>query len=189
MWLSRSSAGSKRASRSICSTISPAVRLRTTPSSPLAQNTQPIAQPTCELMQIVRRGPSRKQHTFDAMAVVQLEQQLFGAVGGTMMLGDRRGPDRELGGELRRATPSAGRSSRRSSRPAARTASGESARRGRPATRARRARRVAIRSWVQECGSMFNQKSGSIHCPLLGNPFQAVVDSINREAAKFAKRR
>ena len=31
------------------------VRLRTTPSSPLAQKTQPIAQPTWVLMQIVRR--------------------------------------------------------------------------------------------------------------------------------------
>ena len=35
------------------------VRLRSTPSRPLAQNTQPIAQPTCVLMQIVRRSSSR----------------------------------------------------------------------------------------------------------------------------------
>ena len=59
MWLIRSVAGRRRASRSSCSRISPVVRLRTTPSMPLAQNTHPIAQPTCELMQTVRRSPSR----------------------------------------------------------------------------------------------------------------------------------
>ena len=60
MWLSRSSAGRSNWSLSSCSRISPVVRLRITPSRPLAQNTQPIAQPTCELMQTVRRSPSRR---------------------------------------------------------------------------------------------------------------------------------
>ncbi len=49
----RCSAGSRRRKRSICSMISPLVRLRTHPSRPLAQNVQPMAQPTCELMQTV----------------------------------------------------------------------------------------------------------------------------------------
>ena len=59
MWLIRSVAGRRRARRRSCSRISPVVRLRTTPSMPLAQKTHPIAQPTCELMQTVRRSPSR----------------------------------------------------------------------------------------------------------------------------------
>jgi hypothetical protein len=59
IWLNRSSAGNKRCSTRICSMISPVVRLRSTPSSPLAQKTHPIAQPTWLLMQIVRRTPSR----------------------------------------------------------------------------------------------------------------------------------
>ena len=41
------------------SRISPAVKFRNTPSSPLAQNTHPIAQPTWLLTQIVRRLSSR----------------------------------------------------------------------------------------------------------------------------------
>ena len=41
------------------------VRLRTTPSSPLAQKTQPMPQPTCVLMQAVRRSASWNQHALD----------------------------------------------------------------------------------------------------------------------------
>ena len=60
MWLSRSSSRRSDCSRSICSTISPVVRLRVRPSRPLAQNTQPMPQPTCVLMQMVRRISSRR---------------------------------------------------------------------------------------------------------------------------------
>ena len=45
-------------SRTNCSTISPTVRLRSTPFKPLAQKTQPMPQPTCVLMQAVRRPSS-----------------------------------------------------------------------------------------------------------------------------------
>src|SRR6202022_3006686 len=44
--------------RTSCSTISPALRLRSTPFSPLAQKTQPMPHPTCVLMQAVRRRSS-----------------------------------------------------------------------------------------------------------------------------------
>ena len=38
-----------------------------------------------------------QQHAFDLLAVGKSQQQLFGAVGGLMMLGDRRRPEREIG--------------------------------------------------------------------------------------------
>src|SRR5262245_54357334 len=53
-----SGAGVRLRRRTSCSRISPAVRLRTTPFRPLAQNTHPMPQPTCVLMQAVRRGGS-----------------------------------------------------------------------------------------------------------------------------------
>ena len=96
MWLSRSSGASSSCSRSICSTISPVVRLRARPSRPLAQNTQPMPQPTCVLMQIVRRVSSREQHALDLPAVGEREQQLFGAVVGLRVPGDRGRPEREI---------------------------------------------------------------------------------------------
>ena len=47
---------SQRAAASTCATISPAVRLRASPAWPVAQKTQPIAQPACVLMQTVLRS-------------------------------------------------------------------------------------------------------------------------------------
>ena len=41
-----------------------------------------MPQPTCVLMQIVRRTSSRKQHALDLPAVGELQQQLLGAVVG-----------------------------------------------------------------------------------------------------------
>ncbi len=102
-WLSRSSGRSSRCSSSICSTISPAVRLRATPSRPLAQNTQPMAQPTCVLMQIVRRGPSQQQHALDLLAVGQAQQQLLGAVGRALVGRDLRAPQGEFTRPIARA--------------------------------------------------------------------------------------
>ena len=55
----RSSAPSNVCARNTCSIISPADRFRFRPNSPLAQKTQPIAQPTCVLMQTVTRSGSR----------------------------------------------------------------------------------------------------------------------------------
>ena len=57
----RSPVGNKRWSRINCSTISWPCKFRSTPSKPLAQNTQPIAQPTWLLRQTVRRIPSRNR--------------------------------------------------------------------------------------------------------------------------------
>jgi hypothetical protein len=66
---------------SICSTISPLVRLRSTPSRPLAQKTQPIAQPTCVLMQMLRRSPSRKSTHSICPPSARRQQQFLRAVG------------------------------------------------------------------------------------------------------------
>ncbi len=59
MFVIRSSGVIRRSTCRICSMISPVVRFRLRPSIPLAQKTQPIAQPTCVLMQTVRRSSSR----------------------------------------------------------------------------------------------------------------------------------
>ena len=101
---------------STCATISAAVRLRLSPAMPDAQNTQPIAQPTCELMHCVTGGAApcstscccvvrvrrlrrvhvvvvdraaRDQHALDALLVVQLEHELVRAVDRRAHLGDR----------------------------------------------------------------------------------------------------
>ena len=75
------------------------VRLRSTPSRPLAQNTQPIAQPTCVLMQIVRRSSSRSStHSIPvepSRVGQQFQQQLLRAVGRLQMLRDLARPERE----------------------------------------------------------------------------------------------
>ena len=41
-----------------------------------------------------------QQYAFDLLTVVQLKQQLFGSVGGAMVLGDGRRPKRELRRQL-----------------------------------------------------------------------------------------
>ena len=92
---------------SICSMISPAVRLRTKPSMPVAQKAQPIAQPTCVLMQAVQcLFVVAQQHALDPLGVGKFEQQFFGAVGRLAVLGDfawsRFGTRRQV--DSRRAT-------------------------------------------------------------------------------------
>ena len=57
-FVSLSPSGSKFLNLSTCSTISPFVRFRSTPFSPLAQKTHPIPQPTCVLTQTVLRSSS-----------------------------------------------------------------------------------------------------------------------------------
>ena len=76
------------------------VRFRTTPSMPVAQNTQPMAQPTCVLMQTGNAVVVAQQYALDLLVVVQFEQQFFSPVGRFAVLGDRVGPDLELGGQL-----------------------------------------------------------------------------------------
>ena len=109
--LVRRAAGS--AARTSCSTISPAVRLRTTPSRPLAQKTQPMPQPTCVLMQAVRRSASWiSTHSIELAVVRAAASSLCVPSRRVEVRGRRAVPRRrERVGELRRAAPAAGRSS------------------------------------------------------------------------------
>ena len=70
-----------------------------TPSNPLAQNTQPIAQPTWVLMQIVRRAASRSSTHSICWPSASSHQQLFGAVVGVFVRDDPRGPQAKIGGQ------------------------------------------------------------------------------------------
>src|SRR5688572_7096969 len=58
MFVTASPSGSASCTCSTCSTISPGVRLRMSPSSPDAQKTQATGQPTCVETQTVRRSSS-----------------------------------------------------------------------------------------------------------------------------------
>ncbi len=81
--------------------ISPVVRLRTTPSRPLAQKTQPIAQPTCVLMQMVRRRSVCRSKTHSMRSSIgQVQQQFLRAILGLLVNGHASGPNHKLGGQL-----------------------------------------------------------------------------------------
>ena len=124
-WLSRSSGASRCWSCSICSTISPLVRLRTTPSMPAGA--ERAAHAAADLGADADRAMSpvvAEQHALDPLPVGEFQEQFFGAVGGLAVRGDPRGPDLEIGGQAARGAPWADRSWRRTTRPASRRASG-----------------------------------------------------------------
>ena len=69
-------ASSHHRAANTCATISPAVRLRASPACPVAQKTQPIAQPAWVLMQTVRRLIVEHQDGLDGQPVGQTEEPL-----------------------------------------------------------------------------------------------------------------
>ena len=96
MWLSRSSGASSSCSRSICSTISPVVRLRV--DAVEAAGAEHAAHAAADLRADADRAAHfvAEQHALDLPAVGQREQQLLRAVVGLRVPGDLRGPQREV---------------------------------------------------------------------------------------------
>ena len=60
-----------------------------------------MPQPTCVLMQIVRRSRPAEQHALDLPAVGKAQEQLFRAVVRLRVSGDARGPELKPLGQLR----------------------------------------------------------------------------------------
>ena len=87
-------------SRTSCSRISPAVRLRTTPLRPLAQKTQPMPQPTCVLMHAVRAVVFLDQHALDHLVVGSRRTSLCVPSAATRCRSTPRGEHAERRGEF-----------------------------------------------------------------------------------------
>lgn len=67
-----------RLAHSICATISPVLRFFSKPSVPVAQNTQPIAQPAWVEMQTVARSGVDHQHRLNDGSVIEFKQGFAG---------------------------------------------------------------------------------------------------------------